>query len=132
MKNNKLSLSFAYILFTISVTIALVAAPFTLIAGLGLILAVPFGFFAKQELKIINNIKTKSKITKQAWNYRYRLLIACGAGVNAILLLIWLTNNGNFELTFRERITPVILCNAFMVVFSVLTHLTKSNYIKNK
>lgn len=131
MKNNKLSLSFAYILFVISVTIALVAFPFTLIAGLGLILAVPFGLFAKQELNIVNMLKTETKITNQDWKNRYILLIACGAGVNAILLLIWLANNGNFELTFRERITPVILCNAFMAVFSVLTHLTKSNYIKN-
>ena len=126
MKTNKLSIIFARFLFIVSAVVALVALPFVLIAGIGLLVAVPFGLFARQELNIINKLKTNSKITKQEWGNRYKVLISCGVGVNAVLLLTWIANISNSELNIFERIKPIIICNLLVMLFAVLAHLAKS------
>lgn len=125
MKSNATSINISYLLFIISFIVALIAFPFVLIAGLGLILSLPFGLFAKQELKIINKLKTKTKITSHEWKYRNKIIFACGAGVNIILLLILIANISNTELRMSIKIQPLIICNLLFIVFATLANITK-------
>ncbi len=69
------------------------ALPFTLIAGLGLLIAVPFGYFAYKEPALTSLLKARKPIPESLIRDRSLRIAACMVGMTSLLVLVWWSNS---------------------------------------
>jgi len=98
MLNNKQVSYLSLGIIGLSYLFAAVAVPFILIAGVGLLVAVPFIFIAYKEYgEVLPLIKKNKPIRTALRRKRAFRVFACFMGMSIVLGLIWWANSGGVE-----------------------------------
>lgn len=81
------------VIYVVCFLISIIALPFALIAGLGALIALPFGYFAFTERETITPLFIKNKkFPKGAYKARAYRVLYCAIGMTIIQLLVWWSN----------------------------------------
>lgn len=115
--NQNQALKLSKISLVASIIVACISSPFILIAGIGLLVVIPFGFFAKNETAVYKAIQQGSTLSTRTRRLRALLIGLCCLGFFAIVGLFQLANSGNTELSTQQRVVSVIPWAAAMLLF---------------
>ena len=118
-KENSLASTLSLLTIALSVTIVFLSLPFVLIAGLGLLLVIPFGSLAITEQHVRQAICIGGKLSAHTRRKRLALIGCSFLGSTIIIVLLQLANKSNNELSSDRKIQALIPWVAALIVFVV-------------
>jgi hypothetical protein len=93
--SNKIAARLSFVVTLASAALAACALPFVIFAGIGLLILIPFGLFANRERIITGMMRAQKPLPPKLRRARVFRIMACAAGMEAILLIIrWSNSSG--------------------------------------